>query len=417
MKRSLFYCGAAVALVVASAAQAAEPVKLTIGGYMNEWAGYASNQSGKDFAGTNAFGGNYPTYNGASPSALKAASFDTQSDVELDFKGSTKLDNGITVGVEVDTAPSQGVNTRTVNAQNKDTKRSFATVSSGFGTVEVGQQDNVGALIHNSAPDLTGIGGQDNNWVNWVLQPTGHRGLGRTYAGDDRVDDKVIYVTPSYHGLAAGVSYTPSINTAGAGATMMPSSNDAPVVLPNGTVAVGGDLYVYGLAYNDTFGGVGVKADVGSGQDNVGGLTVYQSGLQVSYAGFTVGGSFLQRNVRNSSAVYKDALAQGNAWDAGVSYGVGPYSVALNYFAEQAAKGNTTDANSMAGNGGILAAVGSTSYGYDRDHVVAVEGKYDLGPGVAVNLTAFDVKYTDANGVAAESNQGWGVLSGLAVKF
>lgn len=412
MKRILLSCTAAIAFAGVSAAQAAEPVKLEIGGYMNDWAGYASNKDGKDFAGNNAFGGGYANYN--SNTKQKASRFDVQDDVELTFKGSTKLDNGILVGVEMDTAPSQGVNTHTVAGSNKNSKRSFVTVGTAFGTVEAGEQDNVGALIHNSAPDISGIGGQDGNWMNWVLTPTGHRGTQRTYAGDDRSDNKIIYITPSWNGLAAGLSYTPSINNAAAGHDVIPSSlGDAATV--NGSTVVGGDLYVYGLTYAHSFDQVSIKADIGSGQANIGGLSVYQGGLQVAYAGFTLGGSYLKRDVHNSSATYKDALAQGYAWDAGLSYVTGPYSVALNYFSERAAKGNNTNSTAQAnGTAGVIA---STSYANDSDHMLALEGAYAMGPGVSLNLTAFTVKYNDAYSNAAEQNQGYGLVSGVAVKF
>jgi len=416
MKRILLSCTAAVAFASVTAAHAAEPVKLQIGGYMNEWAGFVTNENGRDFAGDNAYGGNYAKYSSTGGNSQKAQRFDTQDDVELDFKGSTKLDNGITVAVEMDTVPSQGVNSHTVSAQNKNSKKSFVTVAGNFGTVEAGEQDNVGALIHNSSPDISGIGGQDGNWMNWVATPTGHRGTQRTYAGDDRSDNKVIYVTPSFHGLAAGFSYTPSITNADAGHAVIPSSSSL-VTLPGGSTVAGGDLYVYGLAYNGSFGDVTVKADAGAGQATIGGLNVYQGGLNVSYAGFTLGGSYLQRNVRSSSAVYKDALAQGNAWDVGLSYAIGPYSVAVNYFEERAAKGNATDGNAQSSGGALTDAVGSTRYGYDRDHMLALEGAYAMGPGVSVNLTAFTVKYQDAYNVVAEENQGYGLVSGVSVKF
>jgi len=413
MKRILLSCTAAIAFAGVSAAQAAEPVKLEIGGYMNDWAGYASNKDGKDLAGNSAFGGGYAKY--STSSTQQASRFDVQDDIELNFKGSTKLDNGITVGVEMDTAPTQGVNTHNINGANKNSKRSFVTVGSAYGTIEAGEQDNVGALIHVSAPDVSGIGGQDGNWMNWVLTPTGHRGTQRTYAGDDRSDNKIIYITPAWNGLAAGFSYTPSINNAAAGHTAIPNSlGDATTA--NGSSVVGGDLYVYGLTYAHSFDQVSVKADVGSGQANIGGLTVYQGGLQVAYAGFTLGGSYLQRDVHNSSAIYKDALAQGYAWDAGLSYATGPYSVALNYFAERSAKGNGVNSYAQTnGTAGVVTT--STAYANDSDHMLALEGAYAMGPGVSVNLTAFTVKYNDAYNNAAEQNQGYGLVSGVAVKF
>jgi hypothetical protein len=99
-----------------------------------------------------------------------------------------------------------------------------------------------------------------------------------------------------------------------------------------------------------------------------------------------------------------------------VSYATGPYSVALNYFSERAAKGNAVNSYVQA-NGAAGVVTTSTSYANDSDHMLALEGAYAMGPGVSLNLTAFTVKYNDAYSNAAEQNQGYGLVSGVAVKF
>src|SRR5208283_4803083 len=109
MKKVLFASVAAVAFG-AVAAQAADPVKLTIGGYADQWAGYAGNK-------TTALG-------------YDAVKFDTQDDVRINFSGSTKLDNGISVSVEVDTLGTQGTNSHTNPDGNKNVQKSFIAVGS-----------------------------------------------------------------------------------------------------------------------------------------------------------------------------------------------------------------------------------------------------------------------------------------------
>lgn len=378
MKKVLF---ASVALIgLASAAQAAEPVKLGLGGYMTQYAGYASNKDNIYGAGQNANG------------------FDVQDDVRINFSGSTKLDNGIGVAVEVDTNGSQGKPTSRIAGTNKNGIKSFLTVTSAAGTIMAGEQDNVGALIHVSAPDVAGIGGQDGNFGNWVLIPGNFADTPqRTYAGDDRSENKLIYVTPAFHGLAAGVSYTPSVNPAQTGHTTVLSSSDSGTGL--------GDLWVYGLSYTNNFGGVSVKADAGSGVANVAGLNVYQGGLQVGYAGFTVGGSYLKRDVDNKPANagnidYRVAGKQGQSWDVGVSYATGPYAVSVSYFHGAAANtGNYTDS----------------------DSVVSLGGAYDLGPGVQLTGSVSYVDYQSGSSNQAthsnDSNYGVAAITGLSVKF
>ncbi|HCK18211.1 MAG TPA: porin, partial [Thalassospira sp.] len=65
---------ALVAVGFAGAAQASEPISLSVGGYMEQWAGVASQEDA--YESRNAF----------------------QSDTEVHFAGSTTLDNGIEVG-------------------------------------------------------------------------------------------------------------------------------------------------------------------------------------------------------------------------------------------------------------------------------------------------------------------------------
>ncbi|HVI52789.1 MAG TPA: porin [Candidatus Sulfotelmatobacter sp.] len=386
MKKVLFAGVAAVAFG-AAAAQAAEPVKLSLGGFAAQWAGYAQNSS-----------------------STNTVNFDTQDDIRLQFTGATKLDNGIGVSVEVDTMGTQGTNSHTASGSNKNNYKSFVAVSSVIGTVELGEQDNVGALIHNSSPNVDGfIGGQDGNFSNWVIWNSGYKETyGRTYAGDDRSSNKVIYITPSFYGLAAGFSYTPSIKNSDTGHTTIVSNADY-----NGGLA--GDLYVYGFAYNNTFGDVTVKADVGAGNANVANLRVYQGGLNVGYKGFTVGGSYLKRDIDTNKdgsvsgtgglgatgAYLAEAAHVGTSWDAGVSYVTGPYGVSLSYF-------HGTSANA----GGYT---GSSTYSYDKTSVWALGGAYDLGPGVKLTESIFTANYDGSS--EATTTSGWGAVTGVIVNF
>lgn len=413
MKKILFAGVAAVAFG-AAAAQAAEPVKLSIGGFALEQAGYVSNSQSAD----------YNNGGGAGSAQNRLSSVDVQDDVRIKFTGATKLDNGIGVSVEVDTLGSQGTNSHTSGANNKNVQKSFVAVSTAYGTVELGEQDNVGALIHNSAPDVAqGFGGNDGYWSNWAIAPTNFaESFNRTYAGDDRSANKIILISPTWQGLTAGFSYTPSIQKGtgsavnAGGHTTVPSAAEYGA---NGTYPLGGDLYVYGVAYANTFGDVSVKADLGSGNGNVAGLHVYQGGLNVSYKGFTVGGSYLKRDLdadygRNTSsnvsgtvltgAQLANAAKVGNLWDAGISYVTGPYGVSFNYFHGTAANTNG----------------GTKGYTDDRDHIYTLSGSYDLGPGVTLSESLFSFGYNSGVGGSvgtANSNTGWGAVTGLNVNF
>lgn len=424
MKKVLLASAALLAL--GTAAQAAEPVKLSLGGYMIENFGYAHNTTlpGK-------------------------TSTDVQSDVNINFIGSTKLDNGLTIGVEVDTFGSQRQDSRNVNADcgkaassnvlgtagtcngNSNTKRSFATVSGGFGTAIVGEREDVAYIVHNSAPDVGATGLADGSWFQWVASPTQHRLYNGTSSSryDGRAQ-KISYVTPAFYGLAAAVSYVPSVSQGNAGHTTIQSSSDtanwAPLGMVNGA-DFGGDLYVGGFAYSNSFGDVKISADAGAGQANIANLTVYQGGLKVSYAGFTLGGSIFNRHVEDDAHVVlgsvpsagplnglaagtvlnnsltKTAAYAGQSWDAGLSYTTGPYAVSLGYFHDS----SKSDA-ALNGTGAA-----------DSTGVWSLAGAYTAGPGVAFRAGLTRVEYSGENKVSNSATQGsgWAAVTGVKVDF
>jgi len=98
------------------------------------------------------------------------------------------------------------------------------------------------------------------------------------------------------------------------------------------------------------------------------------------------------------------AAKVGNLWDAGISYVTGPYGVSFNYFHGTAANTN-----------------GSTKgYTDDRDHIYTLSGSYEMGPGVTLSESLFSFGYNSGVGGStgtANSNTGWGAVTGLNVAF
>ncbi|MGH6742647.1 MAG: porin, partial [Bradyrhizobium sp.] len=118
----------AVAMAGPAFAQSAnEPVKLGIGGYWNSAYGDMVSQSGASKNGKR--------------------SDDIETDAVLNFKGSTKLDNGLTVGLSVqmraeNQVPSAAVSPNLSTATPDTIKRSYAYIKSAFGEVRIGDDDD-----------------------------------------------------------------------------------------------------------------------------------------------------------------------------------------------------------------------------------------------------------------------------------
>ncbi|NVK18677.1 MAG: porin [Methylocystaceae bacterium] len=362
------------AAVVAGQAQAADPIKLSLGGFAEAWVGYADQDEvgGDDFANVL-----------------------VQQDTEVYFRGSTKLDNGLTIGVNIDMEADS-------NATTQDDV--FVSVSSdALGTLKIGSTKGASYGLSHTAPDV-GIGHNDGDVQNWIQDQsqTANNGGNNTNPGFDNDTltssadgQKVVYLTPNIAGFQAGASYG-----------IIPESVSSTVNV--GSTNTGSDIqYNVGVAYNGEFGGVSIGADVnyelidngGTNGTSVNNEALGRAGLSIGVAGFTIGGSWFAAN--NVGAVSsKDA----DGWDLGVSYETGPYGVSVSYM-------SLSQDDKTAGS--------TANVQEDEKDTWMVSGSYDLGAGVALKGSIFGADFDDASstGTTANDNDGYGVVAGLAVSF
>ena len=363
MKKLLVASTALVAFAAVNTAQAADPIKIAVGGYMNQDVGYVD----QDKDGQEAF-----------------AEVLVQSEVELYFRGSTTLDNGLTVGVNIDKYSAQdagGVD---------DVFLNLSTPS--MGVLRLGQTKGATYSLSHGAPSVGSIGNSDGghgDWINDTVVTSNQTQI----VSESNDGQKIVYWTPSFGGVKAGLSYGLDANN-----------------LPETTVNVGGTntgsttVTEAGIAYDGDLGGVTLGADVTYAKWNQGGTTgttvenesAIRGGLSIGVAGFTIGGSYRdtsnEGNVRNLDS---------NGYDIGVSYKTGPYGVSASWMVLE----EDDAANSSR---------------QDSQESWSVEGSYDLGAGVTFRGSIFGAEYDDASQTAARNtgdNDGFGVVAGLAVSF
>jgi outer membrane protein OmpU len=355
MKKLLVASTALVAVAAVSSAQAADPIKISVGGFMEQWVGYANSD---DLNGT----------------TTKYATVRQSDDNEIYFRGSTTLDSGIKVSVVVDME---------ADAQATGYDDTYLALSSDtMGTLKLGSTLGFGAGNHTTAPEV-GIGlGDADNWIT-----EGVTMIGRDPSGED--GQKITYASPSFAGLTVGASYGTSDAEGDDGAVDLKANTRVEIETS------------FGASYSGDFDGVGISASVGyvKGEDKENTATTYEAskethaGLSVSVAGFTVGGGYT--SLKNQSAV-KDSDA--SVWDLGVSYEFDEYAVSASYVSSEADE----------------AANDSTPDKYD---VFMVSGAYDLGAGVVAKASIFSTDDDDGGNVATTENDGWGVVAGLKVSF
>ena len=354
MKKILVATTALVAVSgFAVSASASEKIKLSVGGFMEQWAGITSQDDA--FDNKNAI----------------------QSNTEIYFKGATTLDNGIEVGAVVELEGE--TSTDQIDEQ-------YLYVNGSFGQIRMGEDDGAADDMGITAPAVGPVGTNDGDLTNWVdsyLPDTVQS------SGDD---PKITYFTPVMGGFRAGVSYTDSDESKNNG------KND-----PGQTTTEGLSVVSAGLSYDHDFDGValGLSA-VGEhkGQGNWYGL-----GAKVGLGNFTIGGSWghieddYGVNDRGTKAD-KDT----DNYDIGISYAVDAATVSLSYaYADYGNRSTKAMSNkiSPSANGEIS----------EVDLGLA----YQLGAGVKWQSSVF--WFDDDNDNSAADNDGYGAVTGLRLDF
>ena len=202
--------------VAAVPASAADMIGISVGGYMEQWIGYAN----RDDDGVD--GG-----------------FDTQSDSEIYFSGSVESDMGLKFGVRVQLEANNGGSGAT------SIDESNAWVSGDFGRIDLGARDPIHTRMHYAAAFGAGAGlnaGDTQKWIPGSYLET----AGWTIPGDDLT---LTYVTPRVNGVQVGMSYAPDSTNENA-VTGAPANNDNAV-------------WAAAINFNETVGDMSVKVSLG----------------------------------------------------------------------------------------------------------------------------------------------------------
>lgn len=390
-------------------AAAAERIQLEVHGFHQQWV-VGLDQDFND------------TAPGRINQRYKASTIDQKTNSEICFTGQTTLDNGISVGVQVE-MEAQGA------GAGLTIDESFLFLQSDrMGQLKLGIEDSVTDLLHVSAPN-GGISVDDGDVVNvgMYIDTAGgaHSGiLNSTSLGDMTTPggirngdaNRIIYITPRYAGLQAGVSFAPQA------AEDSNTTNSANFGLANANGRYH-DSVEGAVNYREAFGGVGLQLSAGVRHQNQrqdlsafttvdpGSTFGYSLGGQMTIAGFTVGGGF--RQITSGRDVPVAGLAQrtlrSSVWSAGGRYEVGPYAAGVSCI-------RGTGAGIVVDGAGELKHLNCT-----------LSGTYTLGPGIRLigGFFLFDDEAQTPAGPVAVSNaiantsdtDGWGGVVAITASF
>jgi outer membrane protein OmpU len=352
MKKSLLATTALAALgAVAVASPASAQFEVGISGYMEQWIGYSDNA------------------NTANPNSDV---FDQISDAEFNVTFKQTLDNGLTIGGEIQIEGQQ---------PGGAPDEQYIYVDGEFGRFLIGSENGAGNLMHYGLRS-NGIGLDAGDVSSWVA---GAQGALRDTNATSRIDDdqnKVTYFTPRINGFQVGASFVPDSDDVN-GTTPGTAGHEADGNRDSGW-SVGGN-YMTSIADMSVRGSVSYMDAGGDGGAAVfGNETALSTGIQLGFGGFTT--SFAYGEYENDSGAGNDI----NVFGVTLAYNAGPAGVSIGYV-----RGEDSDDDA-------------------QQDAFELGASYAVGPGVNARTSLYYVDgVNDGNSVA----DGVGVVAGLALSF
>jgi outer membrane protein OmpU len=438
--------------LMAAPAMAADPIKIGVGGY------YQFFVTGGQIEGSYALNGQSTQYKGLS----------FYQEGEIYFNGQTKLDNGTTLGIQVElegwNPPVQGANVAGVSGSTRQIDEAYLFAFGDWGRIEFGSRDQASYRMFYGAPSALGVFNgffQHNSnatWGNLVVLATnkaaGHISFA-TIGGQFQDVNRVNYFTPRFMGLQIGVGYAPKINVGNA----VPGVNTAGVCGFNDATAQINcptndysyqDVFDVGANYLNKFGDITVAAfgsfmyasfvpGFNANPGNAANLATGQNsaawkqwvvGLQFGFGGFTVGGSYGYDNNGLGGNYYTGVDNDTRTYTAGIMYETGPWQVSAGWIGTRNTNGNGSlslvgisnqqiaalgaPASSAAAFGGNPN-IGGLQFGQETADKFEFGANYALGPGIKV---LGGVQYYNFAGPSnATAAQSWAILLGMDLRF
>lgn len=336
----------------------------------------------------------------------------TRTDTRVHIKADGRTDSGLAYGAYI--SLNADVNQSDTSGGNNNAERTFLYLESGFGRMEAGANSSASATMKYDASTFAratgGISGDFLRYVEldgdsagtrdtFIITPDmptegfpGYVEEGTATSSDFATANKITYYSPRISGVQLGVSFTPDLEERGTanGFSGEFSTNDRSIE----------NVWNVGVNYEGEWKNFGINASVTgeSGSSEVAArddLKAVALGLNISYAGVTVGGSwsgineFGQTSATNTTASF---------YTLGAAYEMGPFAASISYL------------DSVIDNADGLTA--------DKEfNNISIGADYKLAPGLMpyIEVSFFE---TDDN-VAADTpkNDGTVIIFGTELNF
>lgn len=325
------------------------------------------------------------------------------AEYEFSVRAKGKADNGLEYGAKFEVAP---------DANSTRDEAGMYIKSPAFGTIELGQDDGVAANMSVYYRAAWGMNGADGDYDEIVQGGSATpNGAVKLVGGDMSLGDttKISYYSPRFSGFDFGLSYQLTAN----------ETDDARShreITANSATAQESVIQM-ALRYTGKFQDVGVKAgltyaSITTQETRAGSVNTqnfedpsgYQAGIQLTMAGWTVGGGYVNFSDVTASNGTPRAAAKGVSVDdatsvnLGVHYKMGPWTIGANYLAEEA--------DGVAGDGQT-----------NENEAYALGFRYQLAPGLRLVGEVVFFDHSDGGTALNSTNDGTVVLVGTQFSF
>ncbi|MBT4489396.1 MAG: porin [Rhodospirillaceae bacterium] len=387
MKKLLYGTTALVAAgMITGGAQAADKIKVGIGGYFYAFLAVGSDDDSAATATRAAEPGN------------NRRSHRITREGEIIFTGKTTLDNGIQFGVQVQLEAEQ------CGDQIDET---FMWASGSFGRVNVGSENSAAYAMHYTSPAAS-------HWSNGLNSP-GNRNFNvggnsasipNTNPNMTSDSEKITYFTPRMAGFQLGASYTPENCEEANGGNCTGTYGG---FQGDNTTGTQSEVIELGANYSGKIGGASIGISASWGEADVEGTSAanlaagnddreeWSLGAKASMNGFSVGAAYYEDN--NGTSV---ANSDDQSWTVGLRYATGPWGFGIQY------------AN-FENESGVTAA--GVPNGNDELDAVEIGGSYDIGPGIKMLAGIQFVDLDDNANSGANENDATVVFFGTFLSF
>jgi len=402
MKKALYLTSALVAASVLAlgatdsmAASKAKKTKMGISGFYKATVGYA--RQGEGYTVSSGKGTAYTGYN----------EVDVKTDSEIHFKGSTKTNSGISVGLVVELETDQAKNS------GDHIDASYMTLGGNFGTFALGSTIAAAAALAVNAPSTGALGVFGGDSSEWIVKPAAvavSTVAGGNIGGSEQ--QKIRWISPSFSGFTAGASYVPD-----------QTSQDNNMASNSGNAGTDASQIDVALKYSGKLGMNAISASgaywqvdqVTTAANATTGTEGQSIGVSTTMGAFTIGAGWKEVSTTGDASTQftQNAIVKPigtplsgsmhskdeEAHNVGVAWKQGPTQLSVNYF-------NST--MEMA----------TTQNGEDSLTKWTLGATHNVGPGVDFVGSIQHVRWDDElSGIALNNNKGTAFVGGVKVAF